>query len=100
MRVTYQRKRAAKNEEKQFEVSPSWRLILLSDQTVAKSRQLSPVVTIYNIRLRMTFPVLVAFFAGVTSVMTTILISVAYFGDKNPRWEATGNHRVPCRRDF
>jgi len=35
----------------------------------------------------MTFRVLVAFFAGVTCVITTILIPVAYFGDKrNPRW--------------
>ena len=43
---------------------------------------------IYNIRLRMTFRVLVAFFAGVTSVITIVLIPVAYFGDKNPRWAA------------
>ena len=34
----------------------------------------------------MTFRVLVAFFAGVTTVITTILIPVAYFGDKNSRW--------------
>ena len=46
----------------------------------------SSVVTIYNIRPHMTFRVLVAFFAGVTCVITTILIPVAYFGDKNPRW--------------
>ena len=27
-----------------------------------------------------------AFFAGVTSAITTILLPVAYFGDKNSRW--------------
>lgn len=36
----------------------------------------------------MTFRVLVAFFAGVTCVITTVLIPVAYFGDKNSRWAA------------
>jgi hypothetical protein len=34
----------------------------------------------------MTFRVLVAFFAGVTSAITTVLIPVAYFGGKNSRW--------------
>ena len=34
------------------------------------------------------FRVLVAFFAGVTTFITTVLVPVAYFGDKNPRWAA------------
>lgn len=34
----------------------------------------------------MTFRVSVAFFAGATTVITTVLIPVAYFGDKNSRW--------------
>ena len=34
----------------------------------------------------MTLRVLVAFFAGLTAVITIILVPVAYFGDKNPRW--------------
>lgn len=46
----------------------------------------SSVVTVYNIRLHMTFRILAAFFAGVTCVITTVLSPVAYFGDKNPRW--------------
>ena len=29
-----------------------------------------------------------AFFAGITMVMSIVLASVAYFGDKNPRWAA------------
>ena len=32
------------------------------------------------------FRILVAFFAGVITVITTVLVPVAYFGDKNPRW--------------
>jgi len=34
------------------------------------------------------FRVLVAFFAGVTTVIMTVLVAVAYFGDNNPRWAA------------
>jgi hypothetical protein len=34
----------------------------------------------------MTFRLLAAFFAGITCVITTVLIPVAYFGDKNSRW--------------
>jgi hypothetical protein len=48
----------------------------------------STVIPIYNNPLHMTFRVLVAFFAGITTVITTVLIPVAYFGDKNPRWAA------------
>ena len=59
------------------------------------------LVTIYNSRPRMTLRVLLAFFAGVTCVITTILIPVAYFGDKKSTLgRATGNHRVHCRRDL
>jgi hypothetical protein len=34
----------------------------------------------------MTFRVLVAFFSGVVALITTILVPVAYFGDKNESW--------------
>jgi hypothetical protein len=46
------------------------------------------LITIYNNQLPMAFRVLVAFFAGITSVIATVLIPVAYFGDKNSRWAA------------
>jgi hypothetical protein len=49
----------------------------------------------------MSFRVLVAFFAGVTSAITTILIPVAYFGDKNSRWaKRLAIIAFICRRDF
>jgi len=34
----------------------------------------------------MNFRVLVAFFSGVIAVITTVLIPVAHFGDKNETW--------------
>ncbi len=34
----------------------------------------------------MTIRVLVAFFSGLISLVTTVLIPVAYFGDKNETW--------------
>ena len=34
----------------------------------------------------MTFRVLVVFFSGLIAVITTVLIPVAHFGDKNERW--------------
>jgi hypothetical protein len=34
----------------------------------------------------MTLRILVAFFSGVISVITTVLIPFAHFGDKNETW--------------
>jgi hypothetical protein len=32
------------------------------------------------------FRIVIAFFAGVATVITTVLVPIAYFGDKNERW--------------
>jgi hypothetical protein len=57
---------------------PAWR-------PAFSSHLISTVVIIYN-STAYDLSGLVAFFAGVTSVITTVLIPVAYFGDKNSRW--------------
>lgn len=49
----------------------------------------------------MTFRVLVAFFLGIVAVITTVLIPVADFGDKNEPWSVNPSwlaSRITARR--
>jgi cytochrome c biogenesis protein CcdA len=80
----------ARSEPGSVPVVASWITLIIAKKAkikvhtcvIAWLRQLSSSTS----RRHMTFRVLVAFFAGVTSAITTVLIPVAYFGDKNSRW--------------